>query len=45
MAERLRQRARTVAGILKSITTLVIFGIAFVAVLASVGVDVGTAHR
>ena len=41
MAERLRQRARTVAGILKSITTLVIFGFAFVAVLASLGVDVG----
>jgi small conductance mechanosensitive channel len=41
MAERLRQRARTVAGILKSITTLVVFGFAFVAVLASLGVDVG----
>jgi len=41
MAERLRQRARTVAGILKSITTLVIFGFAFVAILASIGVDVG----
>ncbi len=41
MAERLRQRARTVAGILKSITTLVVFGIAAVSVLASLGVDVG----
>ncbi len=41
MAERLRQRARTVAGVLKSITTLVVFGLAFVAVLATLGVNVG----
>ncbi|HYN75322.1 MAG TPA: mechanosensitive ion channel family protein [Candidatus Limnocylindria bacterium] len=41
MAERLRQRARTVAGVLKSITTLVVFGFAFVAILATLGVNVG----
>jgi small conductance mechanosensitive channel len=41
IAERLRLRALTVAGVLKSITTFVVFGFAFVAVLASLGVDVG----
>ncbi len=41
VAERLRLRARTVGGILKSITSLVVLGIAVIVVLASIGVDIG----
>ncbi len=40
VAERLRLRARTVSGVLKSITTLIVFGLAAVVVLATLGVDI-----
>ncbi|PRX50984.1 small conductance mechanosensitive channel [Prauserella shujinwangii] len=38
--ERQRQRARTIASVLKSVSTFVIFGVAFVTVLSQVGIDI-----
>ena len=39
--ERRRQRAETMGSVLKSVTSLVIFGVAFATVLSEVGVDLG----
>ncbi|WP_216216281.1 mechanosensitive ion channel family protein [Amycolatopsis aidingensis] len=39
--ERQRQRAQTVASVLKSVATFVILGIAFVTVLGQIGVNIG----
>ncbi len=41
LTRRLQQRARTVAGVLKSLATVVIFGVFVVVVLATLGVDIG----
>ncbi|RBM19198.1 mechanosensitive ion channel protein MscS [Prauserella sp. PE36] len=39
--ERQRQRAETIASVLKSVATFVIFGIAFVTILGQVGINIG----
>lgn len=40
-ADRQQQRAETIASLLKSVTTVIIFGIGFVTVLSQVGINVG----
>ena len=40
VSERREQRARTIGSVLKSITTFVVFGVAFIQVLAELGYDV-----
>ncbi|WP_199431965.1 mechanosensitive ion channel family protein [Qaidamihabitans albus] len=39
--QRQRQRAQTIASVLKSVATLVVFGIAFVTILSQVGINIG----
>src|SRR5262245_25653249 len=39
-AERLAQRARTIGSLLRSVSTFVIYGVAFVMILAEFGIDI-----